>query len=495
MKKYFLLFHIILLSLVVSAQTEKSTELYQIIKEKDSLLFNLGFNNCDISQFKNLVSEKFEFYHDQSGITNSKLAFINSIQNGLCKLNYKPKRVLVENSLEVYPLKNNGTLYGAIETGIHHFYTIEKDSSEYLTSIAKFSHIWILENGNWKLSKGLSYDHKDFEKPIDNELLFKGKVVTERWLKQKKIPALGIGYIEDGKIKQISVFGELEKGKTAPKNTIWNIASLTKPITALVALKLIDSGKLSLDEPVYKYYIDPDIISDTKTKKLTVRIILSHQTGFSNWRGNNQNGKLSFEFEPGTKYQYSGEGFEYLKKVLENKFNKSIQQLADELIFKPLKMYNTNFIWNEQYESRFAKWHTEKGGERYPTKKHNTASGADDLLTTIEDYTTFVNYVINGAGISKKLLQETVSEQVRINDFKHFGLGWWIDENINSNNDFAMVHGGDDIGVHTIAFIIPKTKQGLIIFTNSDNGTGAFQEILIKYLGENGQGIMEVEMK
>ena len=54
MKKYFLLFHIVLLSIVVSAQTEKSTELYQIIKEKDSLLFNLGFNNCDISQFKNL---------------------------------------------------------------------------------------------------------------------------------------------------------------------------------------------------------------------------------------------------------------------------------------------------------------------------------------------------------------------------------------------------------------------------------------------------------
>ena len=85
MKKYFLLFCIVLLSILVSAQTEKSTELYQIIKEKDSLLFNLGFNNCDISHFENLISEKFEFYHDQSGITNSKSSFIKSIQNGLCK--------------------------------------------------------------------------------------------------------------------------------------------------------------------------------------------------------------------------------------------------------------------------------------------------------------------------------------------------------------------------------------------------------------------------
>ena len=495
MKKHFILIFLLLFTILANAQVEKSSELYKTIKEKDSLLFNIGFNNCDIIQFKKLVSNNFEFYHDQGGITKSKSEFIQSIENGLCKLDYKPKRVIDEKSLDIFPLNNNGVLYGAIQTGTHSFYAIKKNKEEYLTSVAKYTHLWILENGTWKLSKGLSYDHKDVGKPIDNKLLFSDKEETEKWLEQKSIPALGIGYIEDGKIRQISVFGELEQGKTAPKNTIWNVASLTKPITALVALKLIDSGKLSLDETLYKYYIDPDIINDPRAKKLTARIILSHQTGFSNWRGNNENGKLSFEFEPGTKYQYSGEGFEYLRKVLENKFNKSIQQLADELIFKPLKMFQTNFVWNEQYESRFAKWHTEKGGELYPNLKNNTANGADDLLTTIEDYTTFVNYVLNGAGLSKNLFKEIASEQVRINDFKHFGLGWWIDENINSNKDFAMVHGGDDIGVHTIAFIIPKTKQGLIIFTNSDNGTGAFQEVLLKYLGENGQGIMEVEMK
>jgi CubicO group peptidase (beta-lactamase class C family) len=495
MKKHFILIPLLLLTTLTNAQVEKSTELFKTIREKDSLLFNIGFNNCDIAQFKKLVSDNFEFYHDQSGITNSKSDFIKSIENGLCKLDYKPKRVIDEKSLDIFPLNNNGVLYGAIQTGTHSFYAIKKNKEEYLTSVAKFTHLWILENGNWKLRKGLSYNHKDADKPIDNKLLFSDKEETERWLEQKSIPALGIGYIEDGKIKQISVFGELEKGKTAPKNTIWNVASLTKPITALVALKLIDSGKLSLDEPLYKYYIDPDIINDARAKKLTARIILSHQTGFSNWRGNNENGKLSFEFEPGTKYQYSGEGFEYLKNVLENKFNKSIQQLADELIFTPLKMNNTNFVWNEKYEYRFAKWHTKKGGELYPTKKHNLASGADDLLTTIEDYSKFMVYIMNGADLSKELQQEMVKNQTRINENQYFGLGWYIDENINANNDYTIIHGGDDIGVHTIAFIVPKTKQGLLIFTNSDNGTDAFQEILLKYLGENGQGILEVEMK
>ena len=325
--------------------------------------------------------------------------------------------------------------------------------------------------------------------------MFIDKNETEKYLKQKNIPALGIGFIENGEISQISVFGELEKNKPAPQNAIWNVASLTKPITALIALKLINSGKLNLDEPVYKYYTDPDIINDPRTKKLTVRIILSHQTGFSNWRGNNENGKLSFEFEPGSQYQYSGEGYEYLRNVLESKFNTTIEQLANELIFKPLKMNDTRFVWSKELdEAKFAKWHNNKG-ELYPTEKNTIANAADNLLTTVEDYCKFMTYVINGADLSKKLFKEMTSEQVRVNDFKYWGLSWWIDENINLEGDYAMVHGGDDIGVHTIAFIIPKTKQGLLIFTNCDNGTEVFADILLKYLGENGKGILEVEMK
>jgi CubicO group peptidase (beta-lactamase class C family) len=496
MKKYFLLIQLVLVTTFATAQVEKSSELFTTIKEKDSLLFNIGFNNCDIVQFENLISENFEFYHDQSGITNSKSAFIVSIENGLCKLDYKPKRVLDKNSLEIFPLMKNGVLYGAIQNGTHKFYAIEKDDTEYLTSTAKFTHLWILENGKWKLSKGLSYDHQDVEKPINQELLFKDKDETERYLNQKNVPAVGIGYIENGKIKQISVFGELEKGKQAPQNTIWNVASLTKPIVTMLTMQLVNNGDWDLDEPVYHYWIDPDVKKDKNHKLLTTRHILSHQTGFSNWRFTDEKSqKLVFHFKPGTQYQYSGEGFEYLKKALENKFKIPLQKLSDSLILKPLKMDDTRFFWDEKMdESKFAKWHSAEG-KLYETHKNTGVSAADDLLTTIEDYTKFINYVLNGAGISEKLYQEMVSEQTRINDFKHWGLGWWIDENINSNGDFAIVHGGDDIGVHTIAFIIPKTKQGLVIFTNSDNGTAVFADILLKYLGENGKGILEIEMK
>lgn len=141
--------------------SEPATDLYDIIKVKDSLLFEVGFNTCDISQFEELVSDSgFTFYHDQSGIMHSKQEFISSIQDGLCKLDYKPRRELVEGSMEIYPLKKDGVVYGVMQMGIHKFYAIEKDKPEYLTSTAKFSHLWLLQGGEWKLAQVMSFEHR-----------------------------------------------------------------------------------------------------------------------------------------------------------------------------------------------------------------------------------------------------------------------------------------------------------------------------------------------
>ena len=143
-------------------------------------------------------------------------------------------------------------------------------------------------------------------------------------LNENKIPVLGIGVIKDGKLKQVRVYGELRKGEAAPFDTIFNVASLTKPVVAMLTLRLVSAGKWNLDEPLDKYWIDPDIKDDSGHKKLTTRIILSHQTGFANWRWLNKSKKLEFAFEPGTRYQYSGEGLEYLRKALEKKFKKPL---------------------------------------------------------------------------------------------------------------------------------------------------------------------------
>lgn len=154
------LFAILAVHNTTKAQEPTNSVLHKTLKTKDSLLFEVGFNTCDLKPFEVLVSEKFEFYHDQSGITPNKAAFLESIRNGLCKLSYRPRRELVQGSLVVYPLYKNGVLYGAIQMGKHRFFAIEKDKPEYFTSIAKFTHVWLLENGEWKLVSVLSYDHQ-----------------------------------------------------------------------------------------------------------------------------------------------------------------------------------------------------------------------------------------------------------------------------------------------------------------------------------------------
>jgi CubicO group peptidase (beta-lactamase class C family) len=169
----------------------------------------------------------------------------------------------------------------------------------------------------------------------------------EQLMKDNNIPTLGLGLIEDGKLTGINVYGTQNGKMSAAYNSLFNVASLTKPVTAMTVLRLVSLGKWNL-EPLDNYWIDPDIANDSRHKKLTTRLILSHQTGFPNWRWMNKDNKLNFEFEPGTKYQYSGEGFEYLRKAIENKFHKSLEELAKEYVFQPLGMNDTSYIWNEK---------------------------------------------------------------------------------------------------------------------------------------------------
>ena len=488
LNQFILLFFFATIS--TQAQLEENSALYKTIISKDSLLFNIGFNKCDISQFENLLSENLKFYHDKDGISDKK-KFLYDLRNGLCKnpTARQVQRILVKGKTEIFPLYKNGILYGAIQNGEHLFY----ESKESQPGIAKFSNVWNLENGDWKLATSLSFSHQAYQIQKKENSIFDNDTEIEKFLLENKIPTLGIGVINDGKLEEVKVFGKLKNGKRAPYNTIFNVASLTKPITAIVALKLVSLGKLNLDEPIYKYWIDQDIAKEENLKTLTTRHILSHQSGFPNWRYLNENKKLDFKFKPGTKYQYSGEGLEYLRKALEKKFHKTLDQLASELIFIPLKMNDTEFFWSSKTdESRFAIGYNTKGIQ-YETEKNVSANGADNLLTTIEDYGKFLVSVMNGEGLSKKVFTDMTTNQVETKNGKHFGLGFEI-YNLE-NGETAISHGGADEGVQTIIFMLPKSQKGLMIFTNVDDGYKIYEKVLNHYLGQNGKKIFEIETR
>ena len=302
------------------------------------------------------------------------------------------------------------------------------------------------------MSDVLSYDHGDPNKTKLTDDL-------EKLLKDNNIPTLGLGVIEDGKLTQIKVYGKLNDKTSASYNSLFNVASLTKPVTAMTVLRLVSLGKWNLDEPLYKYFTDPDIANDPRNKKLTTRMVLSHQTGFKNWRGMNKDSKLNFDFEPGTKYQYSGEGFEYLRKAIEKKFNKSLEELAKEFVFQPLNMNDTSYIWNEKKQADRIVIGYDKNGKPYDIVKNKSANAADDLMTSVEDYSKFLIGVMNNELLSQEVFEDLKTNQIETKKNKYFGLGFEIYD--LGNNEISLSHSGSDQGVNTFAIILPKTKKVL----------------------------------
>ena len=136
---------------ILQAQEANHAALSKTLQAKDSLLFTVGFNECKLQQLELLIHQDFEFYHDRGGITETKDAFLATIKNNICGSGKSTTtRKLDKSSLTVFPLYRGAELYGAVQTGIHQFND----------TVAKFTHVWLLEDNEWKLSRVLSYDHQ-----------------------------------------------------------------------------------------------------------------------------------------------------------------------------------------------------------------------------------------------------------------------------------------------------------------------------------------------
>ena len=161
-------FFIVTISLLTSAcSTSKSNQsthyspvskdLYDTIAYLDSVFFN-AFNTRNFDELKTLISESREFYHDLGGVTNYDQnidAFKKTFES-----ERRVRRELVRGTLEVYSIKD----YGAVETGIHRFYATEKGQQEKLSSEAKFVQIWQKKDGEWKITRIISYGHQEYLK-------------------------------------------------------------------------------------------------------------------------------------------------------------------------------------------------------------------------------------------------------------------------------------------------------------------------------------------
>lgn len=145
---------------MVQAQVPTNSELYKTFIQKDSILFEAGFNNCDLVALESVLTEDLEFYHDVGGIQDKAL-FMKAMKENICSSpERKPIRKLTPNTVKVYPLYENKILYGVIQEGVHEFYIQESDKELYQTGSALFSILWIKENENWLAKRIYSYHHQ-----------------------------------------------------------------------------------------------------------------------------------------------------------------------------------------------------------------------------------------------------------------------------------------------------------------------------------------------
>ncbi|TCI93146.1 serine hydrolase [Tenacibaculum sp. M341] len=503
MKQLNILFTIIFILIFgnIHSQVSKNSALFKNLKKMDSIFFEAGFNNCDFNVLEKYIAADFEFYHDENGIQN-RTDFFKSFKESICSNNQKkPIRKIVPESLEVFRLKNEGETYGAIQKGTHLFYIKEPNKKAYLTNIAKFTSVWNLENNQWKLSRVLSYDHKepttDYDEGFNAKYpmpLFDNDSKIENLLKKHKIPSISIGVITNGKISQLRTFGYQKDTIKAGIHSFYKVASLTKPVVANIALKLVDMKLLNLDESLSKYYVDTDVKDHPFLNKLTTRNILSHQSGFPNWRYLTTSKKLSFIRQPGTKWEYSGEGFEYLRKAIENKLKKPLETIAQEILFTPIGMTNTSFYWTSKTDDHFYAFEHDEYGKKIPLEKHVKVNAAANLLTTAEDYAKFLVHILNGAGISKSLYQEFITPHSKEKTGIFWGLGMQILPKVNTN-ETVLMHTGGDYGTKTLAIVSLTSKKGLVVFSNSENGMRLWNKLSNEYLPNLGAEIVSRNMK
>ncbi len=299
------------------------------------------------------------------------------------------------------------------------------------------------------------------------------------------VPGVAIATIEHGAINQVLSVGTILNDQPAAYNSIFNTASITKAVTAYLAVSLMEQGKLDLDERLNKYWVDPDLKGDKRVKLLTPHIILSHQTGFDNWRWMNDKKKLRFNADPGTKVTYSGEGYEYLRKALENKFKKSFVELVDEYVFDQLDMDDTQLGWSDDVEIERYAGEFKTVNEPYEITKDGP-SAADDLLTTAEDLILFSRSVMTRAQNTK--YEEYFASKVEARPGIQFSYGWVRFDDL-PNDEYALFGAGGDKGVSAMICILPKSNRAIVLISNGEN-RGLVTNLMRIALGSVGNDIV-----
>jgi len=332
---------------------------------------------------------------------------------------------------------------------------------------------------------------------------------VNRLIHAANVTGAGVAFFHHGKIAYLKSYGlrDTEHNLPLTPDSVMTAASLTKAAFATVVMRLVERGTLDLDKPIEQYLGKPlgefaqysDLKDETRTAKLTLRILLNHTTGFANFRWLEDDHKLRFHYEPGTHYGYSGEGIDLAQFVVEKVTAKSATELMQEELYGPLKMSRSSMVWESRFESDFANGYDEYGRSLGPERR-KSPNAAGSMQTTPRDYALFLSALMRGDVLSGATREKMLTPQIHIHSAHQFpslntetttaydpielsyGTGWGL---YKSPFGPAFFKEGHDEGWRNLALCL-QNGNGLLVMTNSSNGEGIFKPLVEALLGESG---------
>ncbi|MEL7003294.1 MAG: serine hydrolase [Bacteroidota bacterium] len=297
------------------------------------------------------------------------------------------------------------------------------------------------------------------------------------------IPGLSIAVIDNNQVVYSNGYGYKELGseEKVDNKTIFEGCSLSKNLLSYAVHKVVEEGKLDMDEPLYKHLPHPDLEYDERYKLITPRMILSHSSGIENWSVYYDIEKLEIVAEPGTKFVYSGEGFNYLAKVVEKILGKSYTEYIQDIILSPLELDRT-FVSYETNPTNYAIGHSTVG-KKFEKWKNDYVFPASGVHFTADNYARIIASMFDGEHFTKEQINNIITPIVSTSSDDSnlfFGPGFEI---IYTDNDTLIAHSGSNDGFKGTMFYSLATKSGLAYLTNSDLGESIAAELFKTTLG------------
>lgn len=327
------------------------------------------------------------------------------------------------------------------------------------------------------------------------------QVQIPKLMRDGTIPGLSIAVLRKGEVVYSGAFGVKNNTTMAPveAQSMFQAASLTKPLFAYAVLRLADRGVLDLDQPLTSYLdwdgpvrdgIKPDhyetIRQDPRLQQLTARLVLSHQSGFPNW---SRNEPLPFVLKPGTRFSYSGEGYVLLQKAICDLGGQTLSEIVRSEVFEPLGMKHSALAWDDTLNESYVDGHR-ADGQPFVSRPSQDANAAGSLLTTASDYARFLVAVLKGTGLSRHRYADYLKIQVAldpecsnclnrdpesVSDQLFWGLGWGLQLQGQSK---SFWHWGNQGVYMNWVEVNLNTGDGIVYFANSATGLAIRDELV-----------------